>query len=160
MTEEPDWSSLSHAYGAAVDTPHHLAALRAEDRDARREAWHALIGSANHQGDLYTPTPWIIGPLVDLAADPGYPDRILAGGHVALIVEDLVYVAGEPADRTAEFGSDEKKRLLAECRQAVASRSETITALATDTDAEIRLWGCRLVGVLARVGGDSSACWR
>lgn len=159
--DEPDWASLPNAFGTARDVPRHLAALRSADPDERERAWSDLIDEANHQGDLYPVTPWIVGPLIDLAADREYPDRFSALVYPALIVENLNYSDYSPLevppDRQARFGrNSERARLLSECRTVAAGRAATITALAADDDPEMRMWAFRVLGVLEREGGDSS----
>jgi hypothetical protein len=137
---------LSHAYGPAADTPHHLEALRSADAEVRRNAWSDLISSVNHQGDLYPATPWILVPLIDLALDPGYADRVQALGSVALIVEDLGY---------SYVRSAEELSILTDCRKAAASKEHDIVGLVSDHDPEVRIWALRIVGALARAASDT-----
>jgi hypothetical protein len=53
MPLKPQWSDLYHAYGVAVDTPRHLAALVGMDRRERAAALDHLFGAVIHHG-----TPW------------------------------------------------------------------------------------------------------
>jgi hypothetical protein len=53
MPLKPQWSDLYHAYGVAVDTPRHLAALVGTDRRGRAVALDHLFGAVIHHG-----TPW------------------------------------------------------------------------------------------------------
>ena len=47
------WADLSHAYGVATDTPHHLLALLSHDADTRGQALGELWASICHQGSVY-----------------------------------------------------------------------------------------------------------
>lgn len=152
----PDWASLSHAYGPAVDTPQHLSRLRSDDPHDRKRAWGELIGSANHQGEVYPVTPWIVDPLIDLATDPAYPERLYATAHVTLIVEDLVYHLDDPdALKPPTWSSDDQSardQIVAECRRVAGGRASEVKTLVQDEDPEIRRWALRLLGVLEREG--------
>ncbi len=151
-----DWASLAHAYGPAIDTPEHLSHLRSDDAVVRERAWWDLIGSANHQGNLYTVTPWIVGPLIDLAIDPEYPDRLQATAHATLIVEGLVYHLDDPVEHPGQISDadtskgSEKAGLLIECRRMAAERADDVARLVHVDDPRIRRWALRLSGVVAR----------
>lgn len=153
----PEWASLSHAYGPALDTPQHLSRLRSEHATVRQQAWYDLIGSAYHQGDLYPVTPWIVMPLMDLAIEPRYPDRADAMAYVTLIVEDLHYHLDQRDGlRQQDSSSDNPRRshrdqLLTECRRMATDRANDVQSLTQDVDPEIRRWALRVFGVLARV---------
>ncbi|WP_018556975.1 MULTISPECIES: DUF1203 domain-containing protein [unclassified Streptomyces] len=70
---ETDWARLFHAYGAATDTPRHLAALRAGREAEVAAALEHLNGSIVHQGTPWPATP----PAVRRVAE------LLAGEHPA-----------------------------------------------------------------------------
>lgn len=151
----PDWAALTHAYGPAIDTPEHLSHLRSDDAVVRKRAWWDLIGSAHHQGGLYSVTPWIVGPLIDLAVDPGYADRLEATAHATLIVEGLVYHLDNPLEHPGQIsdadtsdGPEEVIRI--ECRRMAAERAGDVARLVHDDDPRIRRWALRLSGVVAR----------
>jgi hypothetical protein len=61
-----DWGSLSHAYGAARDTPAHLAALLGEDEDARLVALDHLDAAVLGDDRLWSATPVVVAAVVDL----------------------------------------------------------------------------------------------
>lgn len=67
--DSPEWSSLSHAYGAAQDVPALLARL--VDGSAAADTWNALWSALAHQDDVYDASfaavPWVIDAL---ALDP------------------------------------------------------------------------------------------
>jgi ABC-type arginine transport system permease subunit len=55
--DDPRWSELSHAYGAATDIPARLRDLAAAPEpiaDWQDEPWYGLWSSLCHQGDVYT----------------------------------------------------------------------------------------------------------
>ncbi|MFI1445426.1 HEAT repeat domain-containing protein [Streptomyces fructofermentans] len=56
VIEETDWSGLTHAYGAAGDTPAFLLQLLDEDPETQAEALGMLEMSVLHQGSLYDAT--------------------------------------------------------------------------------------------------------
>jgi hypothetical protein len=59
--EDIDWSRMSHAYGAATDTPAHLRALVSGDTVAQQAALDHLWAAVIHQG-----TPWTVTPVAAL----------------------------------------------------------------------------------------------
>lgn len=64
MIAIPDTRPLLHAYGLAIDTPRHLAALTSEDAVARSAALYHLQSAVIHQG-----TPWpATGPVAQYLA--------------------------------------------------------------------------------------------
>lgn len=73
--EDVDWTSLTHAYGAADDVPDRIAALRSPDRATRDRAYAALHGSVFHQGTRYAASPFAARALISLAADTATPQR-------------------------------------------------------------------------------------
>ncbi len=69
------WKTLEHAYGAAEDTPRHLAALATGDAAARADARYWLSASIHHQGSLYSATAPAVPFLVRLASSSEVPER-------------------------------------------------------------------------------------
>lgn len=70
-----DWTAVSHAWGPATDIPGLLAALRSPHTHVRATALGDLYNKLRHQGTLY-PAAAVTAPfLLELAADPGLPDR-------------------------------------------------------------------------------------
>jgi hypothetical protein len=68
-----DWSRLSHAYGAATDTPAHLRALVSGDTVAQQAALDHLWAAVIHQG-----TPWTVTPTAALVVAGLLPDPALS----------------------------------------------------------------------------------
>jgi hypothetical protein len=71
--EDIDWSRLSHAYGAATDTPAHLRALVSGDTVAQQAALDHLWAAVIHQG-----TPWTVTPVAALVVAGLLPDPALS----------------------------------------------------------------------------------
>jgi hypothetical protein len=96
------WPTLEHAYAPALDTPHHLRVLLAEDDRLRSDALDLLGESLLHQGTTYPATAPAMRYLRRLALDPRVPGRaalldMLAAAHVAAGMND-------DADLRAELG--------------------------------------------------------
>ena len=77
--DDPRWSELQHAYGAATDVPallKQLADLPSSEND--KEPWFSLWSALAHQGDVYSASfaavPHVIGALASapLKADLSY----------------------------------------------------------------------------------------
>jgi hypothetical protein len=103
--DEVPWDRLYHAYGAAVDVPGQLRALRSPDEQVRARArWH-LYGNIYHQGTRWQASHKAVPFLVALAADGGTPERaavmalLRAVGIGDLRENDL------PLDVNAQFGA-------------------------------------------------------
>lgn len=73
--DDPRWSRLSHAYGAATDIPAKLRALAfstAPAPDYEAEPWFSLWSSLCHQGDAYDASYAAVPHLVAIATSaPG-----------------------------------------------------------------------------------------
>ncbi|MFD1323267.1 hypothetical protein [Micromonospora sonneratiae] len=70
-----DWASMHHAYGSAEEVPALLEALRSPDAKERGLALSDFYGKVHHQGDVYASTTASLPFLLELAVDPGTPDR-------------------------------------------------------------------------------------
>jgi len=72
-----DWSSLSHAYGPAVDMPEILVRAEIESRDGSEpcSAWFELWSALCHQGDCYSASYAAVPVLIRIAQLPAYADR-------------------------------------------------------------------------------------
>src|SRR6266511_1842818 len=68
-----DWSRLSHAYGAATDTPAHLRALVSGGTVTQQAALDHLGAAVIHQG-----TPWTVTPVAALVVAGLLPDPALS----------------------------------------------------------------------------------
>ncbi|MBL7252767.1 hypothetical protein [Paractinoplanes lichenicola] len=124
-----DWAELRHAYGSAEDVPEHLAALRSQDEDERREAFGELYASITHQGNRYSATAAAVPPLLELIADPKTQDRDLLLHLLGLIAvgDDAAWLPG-PVDR-ARLDPDEAKAY-----DAVGAGLPVLYALTTDPE--------------------------
>ncbi|MDX2811722.1 hypothetical protein PV410_03935 [Streptomyces sp. PA03-5A] len=76
---ETDWARLFHAYGAATDTPRHLAALRTGREADVRAALEHLNGAIVHQGTPWPATPPAVRQVAELLAGerPAAPRQAL-----------------------------------------------------------------------------------
>ncbi|WP_328892029.1 HEAT repeat domain-containing protein [Streptomyces sp. NBC_00236] len=88
-----DWSSMSHAYGPAVEVPVWLRAMASPDPEVRDKAFNDFHNAAHHQGDVYPCTAASLPYLFAMADDAETPDR-------ASIVRLLLSIGRESADRS------------------------------------------------------------
>ena len=76
-----NWACLEHAYGRAVDTPRHLAALLSDDQGAVTHALEHLDLAVLHQGNAYPATAPVVkvvaGYIDEMAVEPGVRDSLL-----------------------------------------------------------------------------------
>ncbi|MGW2625673.1 hypothetical protein [Micromonospora taraxaci] len=92
-----EWSRLGHAYGRAIDTPGHLAALEFGDAEAREAALNHLDMAVLRQGfpDTATaPAVWAVTAL--LAEGRAHPDTI----------ESLLEFLGDAAMSAIDLSDD------------------------------------------------------
>lgn len=61
---EPDWSSLSHAYGSADDIPDLLRQLNS---DPQANVWNQIWSRVCHQGTTYSVSPYVLPYLLEAA---------------------------------------------------------------------------------------------
>jgi hypothetical protein len=73
------WTSLRHAYGAAVDTPGRLARLAAGDISALEELWSSIA----HQGHVYPAAVAAFPHLVDAARSAAWHELRFRILHLA-----------------------------------------------------------------------------
>ncbi|MFD7616338.1 hypothetical protein [Streptomyces sp. NPDC059802] len=71
-----DWSSMSHAYGPAIDVPVWLREMGSADPDIREKAFSGFYSAAHHQGAVYTCTTASLPFLFDMADAPAAPGRV------------------------------------------------------------------------------------
>ena len=74
--DDPLWSRLSHAYGAATDTPALLRALASSTAPAPgqdSEPWFSLWSSLCHQGDAFTASYAAVPHIVAIATSATGP---------------------------------------------------------------------------------------
>jgi hypothetical protein len=86
MIAIPDTRQLLHAYGLAIDTPLHLAALTSENSVARSAALYHLQSAIVHQG-----TPWpATGPIAQYLAAL-VAEGLLLNPDVQSVVLDVLH---------------------------------------------------------------------
>ncbi|MEO0813449.1 MAG: hypothetical protein AAFY60_11340, partial [Myxococcota bacterium] len=88
---DPDWSTLSHAYGPAEDVPELLRGLLSDSHATREAALDGLWGVLHHQGDVYDSTVAAVPYLIAVVQEPRTQDR-------AKILEVLESLARMPGD--------------------------------------------------------------
>ncbi|MEU8285422.1 hypothetical protein AB0C01_13880 [Micromonospora sp. NPDC048905] len=173
MTE---YAALLHAYGPAVDTPGHLAALAGDDPTARATALKHLWSAIIHQGTPWTATPPVALHVAALLADP----RVTDPGLRAELLNFLAAVAeaGSSTDRDLpepdfdvdaalaqaladgdEEGIWEDGRLqgalyvraVLGCRQIVPALLATATAAFSDPSPRVQAAAARTIGACGGV---------
>ena len=82
-----EWGSVEHAFGAAIDIPSLLRALRSDSREDRDSAFENLFGNIVHQGTVYDATPLAVPFIIELLR-----------AHDALDAEDLVLLLASIAE--------------------------------------------------------------
>jgi HEAT repeat protein len=114
--DQPAWVALTHAYGSAADVPEHLADLTAADPAIRQAAYQALESSLSHQGTRYEASAPAATALIELAADPGVPDRAaLLELLVALAIGYELWYLPDPFPI-----QDKRRRVAREARMTIA----------------------------------------
>lgn len=115
------WDELSHAYGAAHDTPGLLRQASAGDSQAASEAISELYGSIFHQGTVYPATVAAVPFLAELAA-------VAANRR-----DEFVWMLGMLADNRHAYGA-----ACTKVRAAVIAQLEPLVALLDDADPKVR----------------------
>lgn len=89
LLEETDWAKLSHAYGPATDTPHHLRALVNGSAEERKIADGHLFSAILHQGTPWSATPAVVLVIMGMLKDGDVADMIRPSrdGMLAFLVE-------------------------------------------------------------------------
>ncbi len=72
--DKVDWASMNHAYGSAADVPDLIRELASDDPAIREEAFSAAYGNIFHQGSRYEATAPTLPFLLEILAQPDYPD--------------------------------------------------------------------------------------
>ncbi|MFG2406449.1 HEAT repeat domain-containing protein [Streptomyces brevispora] len=130
-----NWSSMSHAYGPAVDVPAWLRAMTSADPAVREGALGDFYGAAHHQGDVYPCTAASLPFLFAMADNPATPDR-------ASIVQLLLSIGRESVARDdggIRFTPD--GTLSTACADSAATmreRADAFVAYAADPDPGVR----------------------
>ncbi len=131
--DEVPWSTLTHAYGSALDVPDLLRALASDDPGEREAALSELHGSVWHQGTVYPATPHVVPLLLELLAEPE-----LAGK--AGLLRYLAQLTG---------GQAEEPGLAARVVDAVRQGRPIYEVLLDDPTADVRPAAASLLGALA-----------
>lgn len=143
-----DWARLTHAYGAAADTPGHIRQLASPHPEERKAARGALYATIFHQGTRYPATAPAVPFLFELLEDPdtqekgqiitllvhlavGYPGRFLPLG-IDPAAEFAEAAAARPADDDDSRAAD--LYWEREAYEAVRRRVGRFRALAADSD--------------------------
>ncbi|MFC7548725.1 hypothetical protein [Plantactinospora sp. GCM10030261] len=128
-----DWSRLEHAYGPAVDTPRHLAALLGHDRDAVEKALEHLDVAVLHQGVAYSATAPVVlvvaGYLDELAVEPAVRDSLL---------EFLGWVAEATVDIEHGQHGQHGRGLLPNLHKALVTTYQSVYAYVDAENADLR----------------------
>lgn len=136
-----DWSRLGHAYGRAIDTPGHLAALEFGDADAREAALDHLDMAVLHQGFPETATVSTVRAVTALLAEGrAHPDTVESLleflGDAASSVTDLVddhyfaEILPDLADAVAQAYPVVLPMLVASPPDRALFRAENLVAIA------------------------------
>lgn len=114
--DDVPWHRLHHAYGTAQDVPDLLRALRSSDERTRSQAHYRLRGNIYHQGTRWEASSRAVPFLVELAVDPGTPQRVL-------VVQLLRLVGlGDVRDEDLPFDPAEAFRLANDATDAQVAR--------------------------------------
>ena len=147
-----DWSTLSHAFGPAVDIPEWIEGTRSGDPEARE--W--LLRSLNVEGLCFPATPRAVPLIVSLIEDPEVPARdtllIALGEWSGSTINDRLDTADPPvlpADGIA--GTSES----AATRTAIAAALPTFLRTATDPHEPTAL-RCAAFHLIASLGNESA----
>ncbi|MEV4823160.1 hypothetical protein [Micromonospora sp. NPDC049274] len=175
MTE---YATLLHAYGLAVDTPGHLAALAGDDPAARARALEHLWSAIIHQGTPWTATPPAALEVAALLSDPRVTDPGLRAellNFLAAVAEagrmteglsepdfDVNAVLAEVLRDGDEEAIWEDERLpdalylraVLGCQQIVPALLATATAALSDPSPQVRAAAAYTIGACGR--GDAS----
>ncbi|MGC4747541.1 hypothetical protein ACLQ28_18075 [Micromonospora sp. DT201] len=173
MTE---YATLLHAYGLAVDTPGHLAALAGDDPAARARALEHLWSAIIHQGTPWTATPPAALEVAALLADPLVTDPDLRAELLNFLA--AVAEAGSITDRdlsepdfdvdaalaqALDDGDEEAiwedgrlqgalyVRAVRGCRQIVPALLATATAALSDPSPQVQTAAAHTIGACGGV---------
>jgi hypothetical protein len=128
--EDVNWAHLKHAYGRAVDTPRHLAALLGDDQDAIARALNHLEIAVLHQGYPYPAA----APVVRVVA--GYLDEMAVRPAVR---DSLLTFLGWTAEATRGLeGSRYDQELLHDLHEALVATYHSVYAYVDAEDLELR----------------------
>ncbi|MBQ1013433.1 hypothetical protein KBX53_21295 [Micromonospora sp. M51] len=143
--EKVDWSSVSHAYGPAVEIPALLRAVRSDIQEVRQGAYGDLVDLLVQQGSRFEASAAVAPYLIDIVADPAAPDRFAACQVLAAIAvgDESSWLSDrpDPSDMRAEAqrrASLSREELEAEHRDWMAAAPNEEERSARERRAE---WG-------------------
>lgn len=159
-----DWSSLTHAYGAADDVPDLIRALDSTDPEERDGAFEALYGNIFHQGTRYAATPHAIPFLVELASQPSPKSLPELLGLIVSCVAGYFSASYGPAHATgpvwgggsppmADYGENDEIR--AGCEDAAAPVIPAALRLLHHDSAEVRENAAWLLAALRKFASQN-----
>ncbi|SIN36710.1 hypothetical protein [Micromonospora cremea] len=104
--KEVDWSSVSHAFGSAIEIPALLRSIRSDSQEVRQRAYSDLVDLLVHQGSRFEASAAVAPHLIDIVADPAAPDRFAACQVLAAIAvgDESSWLSdrSDPSDMRAE----------------------------------------------------------
>lgn len=137
--DDVPWSSLTHAYGSASDTPEFIRQLTSPDQQTYQEAAKELFGSLNHQGDIYQASAYAVPFLLELALQPAVQDRDVILALLIGMAEGRPYAPGQ----------------LEAVHAALAAGYEQIIRLLDDPSAQLHAGATYLLGFIPTRAADS-----
>jgi HEAT repeat protein len=144
-----DWSSLSHAYGAASNVPDLIRALASEDEEEREDAISKLYGIILHQGTVYEATAYAVPFLLELLEADTISGKADILGLLGAIAEGSSYLDAYQGmdlfsiERNSEGFSDKLAQELDFVRRAhaaILAGTPHFLSLLSNTSAETKMW--------------------
>jgi hypothetical protein len=137
--DEIDWAAMRQAYRSAAGVPELLRGLASGDPAVREAALNGMYGAVYDQGDVDECTVASVPFLLEVAADPGLPDR-------AGVVRLLASISGFHGDERSDVGgvadpenADTVPAMLRQmARRAVAAACTQLLGLLADADPQVR----------------------
>ncbi|MCG5437846.1 hypothetical protein [Micromonospora foliorum] len=143
--EEVDWSSVSHAYGPAIEIPALLRSIKSDSQEVRQGAYGDLVDLLVHQGSRFEASAAVAPHLIDIVADPAVPDRFAACQVLAAVAvgDESSWLSDrpDPSDMRAEVQRRaplSREELEAEHRDWIAAAPNEEERSARERRAE---WG-------------------
>ncbi|MFF7249982.1 HEAT repeat domain-containing protein [Embleya sp. NPDC008237] len=147
--DDIDWASMEHAYGSAEEVPALLRSMRSADVKERNEAFGEFYGAVYHQNSVYEPTAASLPFLLELACDPGTPDR-------AAVVELIVGI-GDDAMASLDHRTDDPLPAWLDAVAELRRRADTLVAFTGDPDLCVRRAAIPALALFVDEGGGARA---
>lgn len=134
------WSELDDAYGPATWVPRQIQALASPEEKDREWGLGALFAGINHQGSIYSASPYAVPFLIALLKHPKVEDkdgilRLLAG----LAMHDPAWCLVKGAEQLS---------LRSTCYEAVCEGASVFASLLSHESAKVRLAASYLLAFL------------